>query len=104
MDVMFVNGIPFLTTISRAIQFGTCTELDGASMNNAVAALRVIKATYNSRGFKLIAAVADNGFSALQQHEDFLALEIVLNLTAEDEHEPYSERFNRTIKDKSRMA
>ena len=40
----------------------------------------------------------------MQQHEGFFALEIVLNLMAEDEHEPYSERFNRTIKDKSRMG
>ena len=30
-------------------------------------------------------------------------LEVVLNLTSKDEHEPYIERFNGTIKDRCRM-
>ena len=31
-------------------------------------------------------------------------MEITLNLTAEDKHEPHIERFNRTIKEKCRMC
>lgn len=104
MDIMFVNGIPFLTTVSRIIKFGTCTEMSGANMDNVVTALRVIKATYSSRGFTIVAIAADNGFNALLQNEAFIQLEIPLNLTAEDEHEPYVERFNRTIKEMVRMS
>ena len=27
MDIMFINGIPFLTTISRTVGFNTATEM-----------------------------------------------------------------------------
>ena len=100
MDIMCVNGVPFLTTISRVIRFGSATEMSGATMNNVVNALKVINTKYRSRGFRIIAATADNGFSALENNPDFLEFNITLNLTAEDEHEPYIERFNRTIKEK----
>jgi len=99
-----VNGVPFLTTISRVIRFGSATEMSGTTMDNVVNALKVINTKYRSRGFKIIAAAADNGFSALENNTEFLELNITLNLTAEDEHEPYIERFNRTIKEKCRMG
>ena len=104
MDIMFVNGIPFLTTVSRIIQFGSATEMSGATMENVVTALQVIKSKYKSRGFTIIAMTADNGFSALANNPDFINMEIVLNLTADDEHGPHIKRFNRTIKDKCRMS
>ena len=49
-------------------------------------------------------AVADNAFSALERHEGFVSLNIKLNLTAENDHEPYIEKFNRTIKEKCGMG
>ena len=104
IDIMYANGIPFLTTISRTIQFGTTTEMSGATMDNVLIALRVIASTYESRVFKIMAIAADNGFSALENNPGFIVIEITLNLTAEDEHEPYVERFNRTIKEKCRMC
>ena len=79
MDIMCVNGIPFLTTINRIVRFGSSTEIIGA-------------------------ATADNAFSALKHIPEFIELEIMLSLTAEDEHEPYIERFNRTIEEKGRMG
>ena len=98
IDIMYVNGTPFSTTVSRTIQFGTATEMDGATMENVLIALKVITSTYESRGFKILAIAADNGFSALANDPDFIDMKITLNLTAENEHEPYIERFNRTIK------
>ena len=76
----------------------------GANMNNVVIALKVVSAIYKERGFIIAAAEADNGFSALKHNPDFIDLKITLNLSADDEHEPCIERFNRTIKEKCRMG
>ena len=43
MDIMFVNGTTFLTTVSRAIKLGTATEMSGATMDNVITALKIIK-------------------------------------------------------------
>ena len=100
---MFVNGITFFTTIRRTIRFGSVIEMPGATMGNVVMALKMIAATYRSREFTLVAAAADNRFSALANNPQFIELQITLNLTAEDEHELHIERVNRTIKEKCRM-
>ena len=86
MDVMFVNGTPFLTTISRVIRFGSATEMTGATMANIVIALKIVQSKYEVRGFRIISAAADNGFKALEADPDFLELGITLNVTANDEH------------------
>ena len=61
-----MNGIPFVTTMSCAIRFGSATDMSGANMDHVVTALTVISTKYQSRGFKIIAIATDNGFSALQ--------------------------------------
>ena len=101
---MFVNSIPFLTTISRVVRFGSATEMTGANMENVVTVLQIVNAVYKSRGFTIVAAAADNGFSVLRHHVKFIETQIKLNLTADDKHEPYIERFNRTIKERYRMG
>ena len=63
-----------------------------------------MNAVYKSRGFTIVAAAVDNGFSALKHHVKFIDMKINLNLMAEDEHEPYIERFNRTITERYRMG
>ena len=101
---MFVNSIPFLTTISRVVRFGFATEMTGANMENVVTVLQIVNVVYNSRGFTVVTTAANNGFSALKHHAKFIEIKIKLNLMAEDEHEPYIERFNRTIKERCRMG
>ena len=81
MDIMFINGIPFLTTISCTVVFGTTTEIEGANMGNVVTVLKNICATYKSRGFRVIAIAADNGFKALKTNPEFIKLQIILNIT-----------------------
>ena len=46
----------------------------------------------------MLSIAADNGFDALEEHSTFVNFEVVLNLISEDEHEPYIEWFDRTIK------
>ena len=46
MDVIQVNGLPFLTIISRTVHFGSATELAGTDMNNVVEAIIVVVGKY----------------------------------------------------------
>ena len=104
MDVMKINGVPFLTVISRIIRFGNVTELKDTKTPTIVAALVVIINMYRARGFTVLSIAADNAFRPLAEHPDYMDLRVKLNITAEDEHEPHIERFNRTIKDKTRLC
>ena len=67
-------------------------------------ALKLVSATYTSRGFTIVAAAADNGFSTLEHNLEFVELQITLNLATKDDHEPYIEMFNRIIKEKYKMG
>ena len=69
MDIIFVNGIPFLTTVSRVIRFGSSTEMPIATMDNVVIALKVVYAKYKVREFTIVAGSADNGFAALEKNQ-----------------------------------
>ena len=104
VDVMKVNNIPFMVSISRVIKFGTATELDSLKMPAYVRTITTILRIYASRGFVVRTIVADNGFAPLLQNNDFLTLGVNLNLTSEDEHEPHIERFIRTLKERCRMC
>ena len=62
MDVVKVNGIPFLTTISRIIKLGSATELPNTKIATIVKALLVVTKICIRRGFKIIAIAADYAF------------------------------------------
>ena len=104
IDIMFVNGTPFLITVSRTTKFGYATEMSRATMTNVITAPKVVKCKCNTRGFRIIAIAANNDFKALETNPDFIELNISANLSTDNEHEPYIERFNRTIKEKCRMG
>ena len=104
MDVVKVNDVPFSATISRTIKLGSATELQDTKIKTIVTALLVIIRIYTQRGFKVIAIAADYAFEAMRQNEDFMDTQIELNTTSENEHEPYSERFNRFLKERCRMC
>ena len=40
----------------------------------------------------------------MKEDPDFLLLKIDLSVNSEDEHEPFIERFNRTLKDRCRIC
>lgn len=89
MEIMCANSVPFLTTISRVVRFGSATEISNATIDNVVIVLKAVNTVYNRRGFKIVTATTDNGFLEPEDNIDFMQMGIVINLTAEDEHEPY---------------
>jgi hypothetical protein len=101
-DVMKVNGIPFLTTISRHIKFGSAGKLDSMENKTIVQHFKVVIGTYALRGFRVTIILADNQFESMRG--DLADLGATVNIVSRDEHVPEIERFNRTIKDRVRAA
>ncbi len=54
IDVIFVNKIPFLTTISREIKFGTAKVIARRDAKHILKAINNAKAIYKKRGFRII--------------------------------------------------
>ena len=50
-DLMYINGIAFLITVSRGLYFGTVQCLDNRQVPTIAAALKVVLDTYRKRGF-----------------------------------------------------
>ena len=100
MDVMRVNGLPFLVTISEHIKFGTAEFLADQSKVTLVTALQHVITVYSARGFRPMIVLADGQFAPLEH--DVRLLKLTPNFTSRDEHVGIIERFIRTLKDRSR--
>jgi hypothetical protein len=66
MDIMFVNKIPFLVTISRGLHFGTVKNLPNRQVPTVSKALNRACAHYSRRGFPVKTVLADPEFVPLQ--------------------------------------
>ena len=64
-DVLHVNPIPFLITISEHLGYTTVEALEGVRGNHLLDALRNTKSIYNNRGFTIQFATLDNTFRHL---------------------------------------
>ncbi|CAJ1950718.1 unnamed protein product [Cylindrotheca closterium] len=98
IDILFVNKMPFLVTISRHIKFGTVERLHNRQIPTIKRALQKVIALYSRRNFKVISILGDPEFEPLEQ--EFPNIQV--DCCGADEHEPTIERFIRTIKDRVR--
>jgi hypothetical protein len=99
-DVMFVNGMLFVTTLSRKIKFSTIEYVPSRSEPNLIKSLLKIITLYKARGFQHNTALMDQKF-------EFLRLELLghvvnLNTTTASKHVPDIERHIRLIKERAR--
>jgi hypothetical protein len=101
MDIMFVWGIPFLTTIDKTIRFRCAVPLSSQKAKEVYKALDVILRQYNDAGFFFKFIHCDREFRSLMEDvaDD---LNVTMNYAATGEHVPEAERNNRTIKDRVR--
>ena len=67
MDSMKVNGLWFLTTISRNIYYRTAQSVMKKETTEYLEAIEEIIATYNQAGFHVMKILADNEFRPLEQ-------------------------------------
>jgi hypothetical protein len=62
IDIMFVNKIPFLMSISRNVCFITAEVLDNRKESSLVKALKQIHGVYRQRGFRINLIIGDSEF------------------------------------------
>ena len=102
VDIMFVNRLAVLTTLSKHLHFRTAEGLTSLSNRNLEEGLKKTISTYRSQGFTVTKVLGDRQFAGTQR---FLSkFKVTLNLTARDEHVPQIERFHQTIKERCRSA
>ena len=103
-DIFYVNGVRFISTISRHINFRTVRALTNARKETLLNAVKTVLGIYKVRGFKVKQVFADNQFKCIE--DDLLKLDdpVTVNITAADEHVPRVERNNRTVKERVRCV
>ena len=99
-DVMHVNGIPMMVTLSRNIKFGTVEVLPSRSEPDLINCLVSVTRVYKQRGFRVTLLLIDGEFDKEGIREGVAAEGMTLNPTARDEHVGDIERFIRTIKER----
>jgi hypothetical protein len=100
VDVMKVNKIPFLVTISRALKFGTVAWLKNAKITTIMSAITDVRNIYVKHGFLLEIVEVDGQFEPLRG--ELAPLGITLNKCSREEHVPVVERRIRTLKERCR--
>eukprot|EP00934_Nitzschia_sp_Nitz4_P001191 Nitzschia sp. Nitz4//scaffold483_size5322//2345//5042//NITZ4_009227-RA/size5322-augustus-gene-0.2-mRNA-1//-1//CDS//3329552882//1191//frame0 len=101
-DVMHVNGVPMLVTISRNIRFTTVSALKNLKTKTIVKALKEIVRVYRLGGFRVRTMLVDGAFESTRG--DMAAIGIRVNPTSMDEHVGEVERQIRTVKERMRAA
>jgi hypothetical protein len=98
-DVMYVNKIPFLVSISRHIKFGTAEMLKSESAGQLLASIKPVTQTYVTRGLCITSMMVDRQFEPLCG--ELAGLGIAVNCVSRDEHVPEIERHIRTVKERT---
>jgi hypothetical protein len=102
IDVMYVNNIAMLVSISRNIRFATVEALADKSGKNLMTAIKSIVRLYRLAGFQVRRVLMDGEFTKIR---DALSdIGILYNETGRDEHVGEVERFIRTLKERIRAV
>ena len=95
-DLMFVNGLPFLITLSRAINLVTIEFASSRTAANLTRLLSRVVNVYATAGLKVQTVMMDMELQSLQP----LMPQIVINTTAANEHGAKIERRIRVVKER----
>ena len=98
-DVLFVNRLPFLATISRHIHYGTVESLPNLKITTLEESLDSVLRSYSTRGFHIKTINVDLQFKAIKDRNN---LPVRINVCSRDEHIPEIERFIRVLKERAR--
>ena len=103
IDGMTVNGLVFLTTISRNLYYRTAQFIPHETTEQYKTALTSVIRCYNVGGFRIAKIHADNEFRPLLEPlQDEFRVEI--NFANPQDHVPEAERNNRTLKERTRAT
>jgi hypothetical protein len=91
-DIVFMNKIPFLVTISRSIKFGMAEMLTSRQGTALSSAMKNVVCLYKVHGFNVPFVIMDGEFEAIRG--DLGELGVTLNTTSNAEHFGDIERYN----------
>jgi len=86
IDIMYVNDIPFLITISRDLQFGSVQAIPDETYKSIYGALHKIIKVYIHYGFCITHILGDGQFENLDPSR--IVPGVMLNIVARSEHVP----------------
>jgi hypothetical protein len=100
IDLMYINEIPFMMTISQAIQFGTAEIIKNKTISTILKSLQQIIDTYHGRFFRIKHILGARQFECIRKHMELQSINV--NITGRDEHVPEIKRDIRTVKEITR--
>ena len=100
VDFFFVQGQPFIHTISRNLQFRTATPVPNRNHATILTELRAVLRLYASRGFQVRDILGDHEFECIRADLAPIQVEIV----PADSHVGEVERSNRTVQERARAC
>ena len=98
VDIMYVNRVAMLVSISRNIKFGTIEAIPNKKSATIVNGVTGTRQIYRRNGFNVVAAMMDGEFGHLRG--ELADMGIALNETSRDEHVGEIERYIRTVKER----
>jgi len=98
IDIMAINEIPFMVSISRHIHFGTAELIRNKTKKTLLTSMEQIVRAYHARGFRVTTVLADGGFECIRN--GLADMGITLNVASRNEHVPEIERYIRTVKER----
>ncbi len=98
VDLMFVNGVPFLVSVARDLNLVTAKFTPSRMAKQLAAGITWMMDLYARGGFQVGAVLMDNKFEKLKN----LAPILTINTTAEKEHVPEVECKIRLIKERGK--
>ena len=99
-DVMFIQQIPFLITISKKLKFVTVMPIASRNNDNLLEAFDQTFRVCNYNGFSIAALHVDLEFKFLE--DAMIDNDISIEWVAAQQHVPEIERTIRTMKDRHR--
>jgi hypothetical protein len=78
IDTLFVNKIPFLTSVCRNIQFRTADILPTTTLASYRSGIETIVWMYKTVGFKVTSLTLQTAISTFSMHRKAAALDVVL--------------------------
>ena len=99
-DIMYINGITFLVTISKRIKYITVHCIKDRSKETVEDAFDKVFRNYNTSGFYISKIYTDPEFTYLE--EDMKDNDIIMEFAAAQAHVPDIEQTIRTLKERFR--
>ena len=101
VDIMYVNGIPFVVITSHHIHFYTAELIKNEKSTTIAIAIKQVIQIYHRRDFKVQFLLGDGQFEHICNY--FADTDVTINITGRNKHVPAIERSIRMIKERIRV-